>query len=112
MVQETHEILEVFVQYYKALFRREYMGSFSLDEGFWNPEEMVSGDDNLDLEKPFSLEEIKVDVFSCYPEGSLGPDGLPFLFFQKFWDSVKDDLYSMFLEFHGGGGGGNVDSNT
>jgi hypothetical protein len=37
------------------------------------------------------------------PEGSLGPDGLPFLFYQKFWDSIKDDLYNMFLEFHRGG---------
>jgi hypothetical protein len=102
-VQETYEILDVAVQYYKILFRREDMGSFSLGEGFWNPGEMVSENDNLELEKPFSLEEIKVVVFSCYPEGSPGPDGLAFLFYQKFWDSIKDDLYSMFLEFHRGG---------
>jgi hypothetical protein len=64
MVHETHEILEVVVQHYKNLFRKEDIGSFSLDEGFWNPGEMVSVDDNLDLEKPFSLEEVKVAIFS------------------------------------------------
>jgi hypothetical protein len=31
-------------------------------------------------------------VFSSYSEGALGPDGLCFLFYQKFWDVIKDDL--------------------
>jgi hypothetical protein len=55
-----------------------------------------------ELEKPFSMEEIKVAVFSCYPEGSPGPDGLPFLFYQKYWDVVKHDIFDMFQDFHGG----------
>jgi hypothetical protein len=31
-------------------------------------------------------------VFSSYSEGAPGPDGLCFLFYQKFWDVIKDDL--------------------
>lgn len=51
---------------------------------------------------PFTEEEIKNVVFSCYAEGAPGPDGLPFLFYQKFWDLVKGDLVSMFEDFHKG----------
>jgi hypothetical protein len=100
MVHETREILEVVVQFYKSLFKKESRGTFSLVEGFWDPSELVSQEDSSELEKPFSLEEIREAVFSCYPEGSPGPDGLPFLFFQKFWELVKDDLYCMFQEFY------------
>jgi hypothetical protein len=32
----------------------------------------------------------------------LVPDGIPFLFYQKFWDLVKDDIVRMFNDFHTG----------
>jgi len=51
---------------------------------------------------PFTEEEIKTAVFSCYPEGAPGPYGLPFLFYQKFWDLVKNDLVDLFKDFHNG----------
>jgi hypothetical protein len=38
-------------------------------------------------------------VFSCYPEYALGPDGVPFFFYQKFWEVVKQDIFNMFKEF-------------
>jgi hypothetical protein len=33
-------------------------------------------------------------------KGAPGPDGLPFLFYQKFWDLVKSDLVELFDDFH------------
>jgi hypothetical protein len=54
------------------------------------------------LEAPFSEEEIKSVVLDCYPEGSPGPDGLSFLFYQKFWTIVKGDIVELFSEFHKG----------
>jgi hypothetical protein len=31
-----------------------------------------------------------------------GPDGFPVEFCQVFWSLIKDDLMTMFCEFHGG----------
>jgi hypothetical protein len=93
-VQETEEIPRVAVVFYKKLFQEE--------SGFWDPSELVTSDECRSLEAPFSDHEIKEGVFSCYPEGSPRPDGLPFLFFQKFWDIVGDDICSLFAKFHSG----------
>jgi hypothetical protein len=60
-----------------------------LGEDFWDPEDKLSIEEVLNLESPFSEEEINEAIFSSYPEGTPGPDGLPFLFYQKFWEVVK-----------------------
>ena len=31
-----------------------------------------------------------------------GPDGFPAEFYQAFWDTIKDDLMAMFMDFHNG----------
>jgi hypothetical protein len=31
-----------------------------------------------------------------------GPDGFPLEFYQVFWDLIKDDIMSLFKEFHRG----------
>jgi hypothetical protein len=40
--------------------------------------------------------DIKEAIGSCYAEGALGRDGLPFLFYKKFWEVVKIDIVGMF----------------
>jgi hypothetical protein len=42
----------------------------SLKEYFLDPGDMVSVEENLDLEAPFSEGEVKATVFSCYVEGA------------------------------------------
>jgi hypothetical protein len=56
----------------------------------------LSAEERDELEKQFSAEEIKSAMFSCYPEGAPGPDGLSFLFYHKFWDVVIEDVVAMF----------------
>jgi hypothetical protein len=54
-----------------------------LAEDFWTPEEKVSSSERIELEAPYPVDEVKKAIFSSYPEGALGQDGLSFLFYQK-----------------------------
>jgi hypothetical protein len=54
------------------------------------------------LHVPFSVAEVKDAVFSCFPKGALGPDGLFYLFFHKFWDVVREDLMNIVMAFQVG----------
>ena len=45
---------------------------------------------------------MKEAIFSSYPDGAPGPDVIPFLFYQHFWDLVKNDLLDIFQAFHRG----------
>jgi hypothetical protein len=74
----------------------------ALEVDFWEEKDRVSVEERVELERPFSETEIKEVVFSCYDEGGPGPDGLPFLFYQKFWDLVKGDLTLLVSNFYSG----------
>jgi hypothetical protein len=86
---DNSKILDVVVAFYKNLFKGESRGIFSLGADFWDQGDMVSAGDLVDLEAPFNEQEIRDAVFSCYPEGSPSPNGLPFLFYQKFWGLLR-----------------------
>lgn len=95
-VQDSKGMMDIAVYFYKKLFKKEDRGNVSLGNNFWDDEEKVTPEENEELEASFSEEEIKAAVFSCYPEGAPGPDGLPFLFYQKCWEVIKTDLLNMF----------------
>lgn len=62
----------------------------------------MSREENEMLESGFSEEEVREAIFSCYPEGAPGPDGLPFLFYQKFWNIIKKDVLALFADLYKG----------
>lgn len=95
-------MMQIAVDFYKNLFAEEPASSVNLGADFWEEEDKVTKEENDLLLAPFSEKEIKSAVFTCYAEGAPGPDGLPFLFYQKFWDIVKKDLVDMFEDFHKG----------
>lgn len=62
-------------------------------------ENRVMEDMNVSLRRDFDADEIKGVVFQMEPSTSPGPDGLPPLFFQKFWGIVGNDVYATLLSF-------------
>jgi hypothetical protein len=102
LVQDTPGILDIAMRYYKNLFKWESRRPFCLGGDFWDLDDLVHEGENDALEAPFSEKEIKEAVFSCYAEGSPGPDGLSFLFYHKFWDLVKNDIVKLFEDFYYG----------
>jgi hypothetical protein len=91
------------VRYYRNMFKWESREPFCLNKNFWDPEDLVLLDEKDEMEAPFSEDEIRDVVYSCYAEGAPGPDGLSFLFYHKFWDIVKGDIMNMFRDFYEGG---------
>lgn len=100
VVDDNKSMMKVAVDFYKDLFAAENRGGAKLGSNFWNPEDLITPEENERLQAPFSAEEIKQAIDSCYAEGAPGPDGLPFLFYQNFWDVVKVDLVRLFKDLY------------
>jgi hypothetical protein len=54
------------------------------------------------LESRFTEEEIKKSVFESYADGAPGPDGISFMFYQKYWEVIKGDFLEMFEDYYKG----------
>ncbi|CAD6339566.1 unnamed protein product [Miscanthus lutarioriparius] len=102
LVEDQKGMMEIAIDFYRNLFAKEDRINVKLADDFCKPEELVTSEENDLLTKPFSEEEIKSVVFSCYAEGAPGPDGVSLLFYQRFWDLIKNDMLAMFNDFHQG----------
>ena len=52
---------------------------------------------NQYLIKQFTRDEIEAALKQMHPTKSLGPDGMPAIFFQNYWDIVGNDIVGMVL---------------
>ena len=64
IVEGTKNLLVLDTNYYKDLFGPAPGNMFSISVNLWNENERISFYDNIDLTKPFSVEEIKHALFS------------------------------------------------
>jgi DNA-binding Xre family transcriptional regulator len=99
LVDDQAGMIRIATDFYKNLFAKEMDEDVKLDLNFWDEEDLVTQEENNSLDAPFTEEEIKKAIFSSYSDGAPGPDGLPFLFFQKFWVILKEDLVKLFGSF-------------
>ncbi|XP_057985408.1 uncharacterized protein LOC131170376 [Hevea brasiliensis] len=56
---------------------------------------VVSAEMNLELCRPVSEEEVKSVVFSLEAYKAPGPDGFQGVFYQKYWEVIKEDAVNM-----------------
>lgn len=61
----------------------------------WERRGRLSRDDNMELTRPFTEEEVKKVVFSMKENSAPGPDGFGVAFYKKFWDTIKGGLLEM-----------------
>lgn len=95
-------MLEHAVKFYDNLFGEEQRSGVKLDEDFWKEEEKVTHEENDMLEADITEDEIKEAIFGSYAEGAPSPDGFSFLFYQKFWETIKVDFMAMVKKFEKG----------
>ncbi|KAL0390870.1 UNVERIFIED_CONTAM: hypothetical protein Scaly_0444100 [Sesamum calycinum] len=67
----------------------------------WNgvPPTVVNAEMVEDLLRPYTETEVTKALFGMAPLKSPGPDGMPPIFYQKFWHVVKSDVISCVLNF-------------
>ena len=60
------KMLEVAANFYKTLFAKEDRVDITLGDHFWDPDDLVTDEENEKLQRPFSMDEIKEAVFGSY----------------------------------------------
>lgn len=89
-------IQEVISDYFEDLFKA------SRTAGELNEREKVpcvTDEQNRELEKPITREEVKEAVFAMYPDKSPGHDGLNPGFYQAYWEIIGEDVVKFCQEF-------------
>jgi mannosylglycoprotein endo-beta-mannosidase len=89
------DMLKIATNCYKDLFKYETRPDIRLEDTFFSENEKVSLEENIMLGSAFTEEQVNIGVFGSYVDGAPGPDGLSFMFYQKFWDIIKKDLIDM-----------------
>lgn len=62
----------------------------------------MTNSDRDDMVKSFGEQEIKEVIMEMKENSALGPNGFGVSFFKKFWNTLKDDILSLFRDFHRG----------
>ena len=94
------EIRNHILDFYKNLFAVEHIKKINFEANFWDKRYCLSESDRGQLEMPFSEQEIRSAVFGSDAQGAPGPDGFSFLFYQHFYELIKDDLITLLTHFH------------
>ena len=77
------------VEYYKQLFTSSNPQDFEVVQF---TKRVVSEDMNSSLIRNFSKEEVEIALKQMAPLKAPGPDGMPPIFFQHYWESIGDDV--------------------
>ncbi|XP_043689330.1 uncharacterized protein LOC122640247 [Telopea speciosissima] len=90
---------ELWRQKSKSLYYSEPINNNALDLVLGAVQPIVSEDLNNILCSVPQMKEIRDALFKMAPLKSPCPDGLSPVFYQKYWDLVKDDLLALVVEF-------------
>nr|GEX16611.1 RNA-directed DNA polymerase, eukaryota [Tanacetum cinerariifolium] len=78
-----------FFHHFKNRFEKPSNQRVSIDMSFPN---VLSIDQQEDLERMVSKEEVKKAVWDCGMDKSPGPDGFTFGFYRHFWSTIECDI--------------------
>jgi len=101
VVQEDDDIKRVFPEYFQNLFNT----SCAKDSAnlFDTMQACVTEERNVHMTKSYTAEEGLTGLNQMHPTKAPGPDGMPALFYQKFWQIVGGDIIDMVLDIRSNG---------
>ena len=100
IIKGDDELKKYITEYYHGLFGPSDASLLSLDESRRDDIPQVSVAEKQGLIASFSFEEVREAVFQMEHNKAPGPDEFPAEFYQVFWETIKDDLLAMFVDFH------------
>ena len=80
----------IFVEFYTRLFTRS--NPHELDRVLEGVQRVVIADMNAELVKLYTMEEVDITIKQMAPLKAPGPDGMPPLFYQSFWEKIGPDV--------------------
>ena len=100
LLEEARDISSHIYSFYKELFMAAPRTGVALSPNFWLDGARVTDDENAELTLPFLPEEVARAIMDMKANSAPGPDGLPVVFFQKFWEKIRGVVMPMFQEFY------------
>ncbi|WZZ78223.1 hypothetical protein YC2023_098795 [Brassica napus] len=97
IVEDEVGLVAIATSYFRQIF--ESSNPEDIEDALSQVPASITGAMNDNLTAPVSEWEIKLALFATHPEKAPGPDGMTALFYQKFWDIVKEDLTLMVNKF-------------
>lgn len=94
-IEDPMQIKETIFKFYEAKFKESWKSRPKLISPRFRS---ISGEAARELEKAFTLDEIKKAVWACGSDRAPGPDGFTFKFIQTYWDALCDDIMN-FVKF-------------
>ena len=95
LVSGDENISAMVLDYYSSLFTSS--GPAGIEEVVQLIRPIVTPEMNDNLIGSFSREEVELALRQMAPLKAPGPDGMPPIFFQKFWDIIGDDVVEAVL---------------
>ena len=90
MASGDEEVSVMIVEYYNQLFTTS--NPHDIGEVVQFTKQVVSDDMNNYLIRNFSKDEVEIALKQMAPLKAPGPDGVPPIFFQHYWESIGDDV--------------------
>nr|GEV36911.1 RNA-directed DNA polymerase, eukaryota, reverse transcriptase zinc-binding domain protein [Tanacetum cinerariifolium] len=99
-MESPHLVKHEFFEHFKNRFEKPNNSRILLERDF---AKRISLEENDDLKREVSNEEIKRAVWDCGIDKAPGPDGFTFGFYRRYWDIIGNDVVDAvkWFFFHG-----------
>ncbi|XP_062028887.1 uncharacterized protein LOC133744874 [Rosa rugosa] len=96
---DDDDMEEVVSSYFAKMFTASSVDTEAVEITLAAIQPSVTSDMNLLLCAQYTEDEVRCALFQMYPTKSPGPDGMPPLFFQHYWDTIGKDVTTAVQSF-------------